>query len=231
MKYFLTLLLITASLTACNLQESESYSQIEDEEETTEEKQNTEKIGNEKTDDASKVETEVQNNSNRPETKQDTLMIEGMEEEFSFHLHHDEVLGLSTYIIDPMVAESASSGEGDAMIVRNADSTVLFHIFSPPNNHELSLDGLLDLSISTMEANGLLITEMTEQEFQLPLADDGIRYSLVLENNEKQGYFGHILLFEKDNKKYRIMAYYPFEYADGYNPRFHQFLIDLEWNN
>ena len=53
----------------------------------------------------------------RPNTKTDTIILEGMEEPFQFTLHHSQALGFSTYIVDDMVVEEASSGEGDGVIV------------------------------------------------------------------------------------------------------------------
>lgn len=53
----------------------------------------------------------------RPNTKTDMIILEGMEEAFQFTLHHSQALGFSTYIVDDMIVEEASSGEGDAMIV------------------------------------------------------------------------------------------------------------------
>ncbi|MGE8018483.1 hypothetical protein ACQKOM_06040 [Peribacillus frigoritolerans] len=45
------------------------------------------------------------------------IILEGMEGSFQLLLYHSQAFGFSTYIVDDMVVEEASSGEGDAMIV------------------------------------------------------------------------------------------------------------------
>lgn len=102
-----------------------------------------------------------------PNTKTDTIILEGMEEPFQFTLHHSQALGFSTYIVDDMVVEEASSGEGDAMIVfanfagkRNEDAKV--QIFSKSEGTNATIEEKKEFAREVVISNGFEIKQRSD---------------------------------------------------------------------
>ncbi|WHY55861.1 hypothetical protein [Peribacillus simplex] len=167
----------------------------------------------------------------RPTTKTDRIILEGMEESFQFTLHHSQALGFSTYIVDDMVVEEASSGEGDAMIVfanfagkRNEDAKV--QIFSKEGTNatieeqeEFAREVVIsnDFEIKQRPDNAPNRFDWSEVEFDI--SQKGSNYSIL----------GTVSVFQHGDRVYYAIVQYPEEYEEGFIPRVVKMFDDIVW--
>ena len=168
----------------------------------------------------------------RPNTKTDTIILEGMEEPFQFTLHHSQALGFSTYIVDDMVVEEASSGEGDAMIVfanfagkRNEDAKV--QIFSNSEGTNATIEEKKEFAREVVISNGFEIKQPSDNtpkrfdwsEVEFDIRKKGSNYSIV----------GTVSVFQQGDRVYYAIVQYPEEYEEGFIPRVVKMFDDIVW--
>lgn len=168
-----------------------------------------------------------QENLERPATKTDVITLEGMDEEFEFNLYEDKGLGFSTYISEDMIAESVSTGEGDALIVyanfggnKNEDAALSF--FSPSEAHELNLEQLIEQTKEQLTNEGYKVEELEESTNPLQL-------DVQIYNLESSDLIGKSMFFEHQDRVYVIYYHYPPEFGDGFGPRLNKLLEDIVW--
>ncbi|MBT2616521.1 MULTISPECIES: hypothetical protein [unclassified Bacillus (in: firmicutes)] len=168
----------------------------------------------------------------RPNTKTDTIILEGMEEPFQFTLHHSQALGFSTYIVDDMVVEEASSGEGDAMIVfanfagkRNEDAKV--QIFSNSEGTNATIEEKKEFAREVVISNGFEIKQPSDNtpkrfdwsEVEFDISKKDSNYSIV----------GTVSVFQQGDRVYYAIVQYPEEYEEGFIPRVVKMFDDIVW--
>lgn len=167
-----------------------------------------------------------------PNTKTDTIILEGMEEPFQFTLHHSQALGFSTYIVDDMVVEGASSGEGDAMIVfanfagkRNEDAKV--QIFSKSEGANATIEEKKEFAREVVISNGFEIKQRSDNspnrfdwsEVEFDISQKGGNYSIL----------GTVSVFQHGDRVYYAIVQYPEEYEEGFIPRVVKMFDDIVW--
>lgn len=169
---------------------------------------------------------------NLPNTKTDTIILEGMEEPFQFTLHHSQALGFSTYIVDDMVVEEASSGEGDGMIVfanfagkRNEDAKV--QIFSKSEGTNATIEEQAEFAREVVISNGFEIKQRSDNspnrfdwsEVEFDISQKGSNYSIL----------GTVSVFQHGDRVYYAIVQYPEEYEEGFIPRVVKMFDDIVW--
>ncbi|MCY9139083.1 lipoprotein [Peribacillus frigoritolerans] len=167
-----------------------------------------------------------------PNTKTDTIILEGMEEPFQFTLHHSQALGFSTYIVDDMVVEEASSGEGDAMIVfanfagkRNEDAKV--QIFSKSEGTNATIEEQADFAREVVISNDFEIKQRSDNspnrfnwsEVEFDISQKGSNYSIL----------GTVSVFQHGDRVYYAIIQYPEDYEEGFIPRVVKMFDDIVW--
>ncbi|MEI2471745.1 hypothetical protein V8V75_19620 [Peribacillus frigoritolerans] len=167
-----------------------------------------------------------------PSTKTDTIILEGMEEPFQFTLHHSQALGFSTYIVDDMVVEEASSGEGDAMIVfanfagkRNEDAKV--QIFSKSEGANATIEEKKEFAREVVISNGFEIKQRSDNspnrfdwsEVEFDISQKGSNYSIL----------GTVSVFQHGGRVYYAIVQYPEDYEEGFIPRVVKMFDDIVW--
>ncbi|MCY9002679.1 lipoprotein [Peribacillus frigoritolerans] len=167
-----------------------------------------------------------------PNTKTDTIILEGMEEPFQFTLHHSQALGFSTYIVDEMVVEEASSGEGDAMIVfanfagkRNEDAKV--QIFSKSEGANATIEEQAEFAREVVISNGFEIKQRSDNspnrfdwsEVEFDISQNGSNYSIL----------GTVSVFQHGDRVYYAIVQYPEDYEEGFIPRVVKMFDDIVW--
>jgi hypothetical protein len=167
-----------------------------------------------------------------PNTKTDTIILEGMEESFQFTLHHSQALGFSTYIVDDMVVEEASSGEGDAMIVfanfagkRNEDAKV--QIFSKSEGANATIEEQAEFAREVVISNDFEIKQRSDKstnrfdwsEVEFDISQNGSNYSIL----------GTVSVFQHGDRVYYAIVQYPEDYEEGFIPRVVKMFDDIVW--
>ncbi|MBR8643759.1 hypothetical protein KEH51_00150 [[Brevibacterium] frigoritolerans] len=167
-----------------------------------------------------------------PNTKTDTIILEGMEEPFQFTLHHSQALGFSTYIVDDMVVEEASSGEGDAMIVfanfagkRNEDAKV--QIFSKSDGANATIEEQAEFAREVVKSYGFEIKQRSDNspnrfdwsEVEFDISQNGSDYSIL----------GTVSVFNMADRVYYAIVQYPEDYEEAFIPRVVKMFDDIVW--
>ncbi|MFJ7306160.1 LptM family lipoprotein [Peribacillus frigoritolerans] len=168
----------------------------------------------------------------RPNTKTDIIILEGMEESFQFTLHHSQALGFSTYIVDDMVVEEASSGEGDAMIVfanfagkRNGDAKV--QIFFNSEGTNATIEEKKEFAREVVISNDFEIKQRSDNspnrfdwsEVEFDITQKGNNYSIL----------GTVSVFQHGDRVYYAIVQYPEDYEEGFIPRVVKMFDDIVW--
>ncbi|PWA08052.1 hypothetical protein DCC39_15670 [Pueribacillus theae] len=154
----------------------------------------------------------------RPETKTETLEIEGMPEEKTFILAKNEHIGVSTYYPDDMVAQTEQNSiKIFTNFVGEKRDDAYFEIYEASENQTKDDKQLLS------DFNGYSITEVAEDEFMIP-------YSQKEYTIEKGDFTGTVSIFERNGKVYRITTHYPIEWGDGVGPRIAKIIDELEFH-
>lgn len=170
----------------------------------------------------------------RPAVKQDTILIEGMEETFSFNLVETEGLGFSTYVIEDMIAEQSSSADGDELFVyvnfggvKNEQAGL--RIFSPKKESKVEMEQLITDMKEELASMGLQMKETTldsHHPFTAPDSPVHVEKVYLLTSNDLGG---RAIFFEHDQRPYVLYYHYPHEYGDGFDPRINKLIADLVW--
>ncbi|MFF2854718.1 hypothetical protein [Peribacillus sp. NPDC058002] len=167
----------------------------------------------------------------RPNTKTDMIILEGMEESFQFRLHHSQALGFSTYIVDDMVVEEASSGEGDAMIVfanfagqRNEDAKV--QIFSKREGTNATIEEKKEFAREVVISNDFEIKQRSDNR---PNRFDWSEVEFDISQQGSNSILGTVSVFQHGDRVYYAIFQYPEEYEEGFIPRVVKMFDDIVW--
>jgi|GEM_PF-6060730 len=167
-------------------------------------------------------------------TKKDKILLEGNPEEFTFTLHDVNTLGFKTYVIEDMVAETVSSGEGDVFVVKsnfggNINEDARISIFSPNNLNVKSIGELTELSKELNQINGFTIREPGAGHKNL-FSLSKVEYRIEKKKPDGIRLLGTVSIFAKGNRYYMLTMYYPEDYSEGFVPRAIKMVEDITWN-
>lgn len=156
----------------------------------------------------------------RPDFITESLDIEGMPEEMTFHLATHEQLRISTYYSDEFV------------IVTAEDSISFFANFDGEKHEatyvEIYAMDVMDVIQQRKELvfnlfKDYVVTEKQKDEFIIPFSEQEYRL-------EKGELVGTVSLFEHNEKLFRITLHYPEEYGDGFMPRANKIISELHFH-
>jgi hypothetical protein len=158
-----------------------------------------------------------------------------MEEEFTFTLYVDDALGLSTYIVEDMIAESANTNEGDSLFVSSNFSGIkneeaIVQIFSPSSHSVTTMDELEILAKEQIDTNGFkLVKRNTDATNRFEWSEK--EFDILIEKEDGRSIFGTVSLFKHGEKLYQSTVQYPEEYEEGFMPRVIKLFEDIKWYN
>ena len=158
----------------------------------------------------------VQDNA-LPDTREDTLMIEGMAEQATLTLYRSPQnwpVRFHTYLPPQMEAETISSGEGDA---------VKFN-FNKANVTLTTLPEGASRSIAQERAMAALGTKAVQPCDNLWEWQWGCYYTT---DNPSQ--VNKIIMGEQQGRYFYFLIRYPADYADGFSPRYSMLLDEWRW--
>lgn len=170
----------------------------------------------------------------RPETKTETISLEGEPYEITLNLFDNVAAPFTTYYdSEAILPNGGCSGEGcgfrfSGKTLNNLpNDAVYLHFFFPQNTS--SLADLRKMYITG--SNSLMANNPSWQEVET--LQDAERYPWIKETtvffDEAEGAGGRIMLGEHNNEGFVIIEYMVGEYGDGFVPRFNTILENLEF--
>jgi hypothetical protein len=165
---------------------------------------------------ADSVAATVQNNV-QPQNRQDTLMIEGMQEPVTLNLYRSPQnwpLPFYTYLPPGMEAETISSGDGNAVQFSFNEANINFFTF----REGISRSEAQKYAYNTLGSKAVTPCD-NDWEWQWGCYYTG--------NNPAQ--VSRILMGEHKGRYFYYLIRYPAEYGDGFGPRYHMLLDNWRW--
>lgn len=166
----------------------------------------------------------------RPDSIVDTLMVEGMPEPMVLRRVEASApfpLPFSTYVPASMTAETASSGEGDALRITMAEPTdftreaaIVVHVHPEGTTREQAVDAARE----TASAGGAEV-EPLERPHAYALASFRFRRP----GDPRSRVVGWVEVGEREGRFFRVMVAYPAEMGDGMSPRVGAVLREWRW--
>ncbi|MGB4314886.1 MAG: hypothetical protein WBK02_07700 [bacterium] len=165
----------------------------------------------------------------RPETKSDTISLEGQEETFAFTLLDAENIGFTTYLPEDIVATVVSSDEGDAVIAytnfagqQREDAYLSFFLYQKGITMEEAMAGTKDM----LAADGYGFPEATGEYRSYPWAQEEFRFT---KEQEGTNYTGTAAFGNRGDRVFRVMTHMPAEFGDGFGARIAKIIDAIEW--
>lgn len=165
----------------------------------------------------------------RPETKTDTISIEGMEESFSFTRFDAENIGFTTYIPEDIVATVVSTDEGDAVVAytyfagqQRDDAYLSFFLYREGITLEEAMAGTKDM----LAAEGYELAERLDDYRSHPWAQEEFTFG---KDEDNIYYMGTAAFGNRGNRVFRVMTHMPAEFGDGFGARIAKIIDDIEW--
>jgi hypothetical protein len=179
----------------------------------------------------------------RPETIQDTLMIEGMPEVTTATLvraSRDADLPFSTYLPQGMSADFVTADDGAAVRFTAAFAGVVepqayMHVLMHPDGTSLQLardavSQFLRLLVPSDDPLDARRTEQVSRPAETPpwaLQAHAFDYA----GNAGARFVGRIILARHGPRFFHVIMHYPPEYGDGLGPRFDRILQHWRWED
>jgi hypothetical protein len=165
-----------------------------------------------------------------PEIKTDIIALEGDDHSFTFTRFQAENLGLIAYIPEDLVAEAASSDEGDSVIInsnfvgiKRTDVYLSFLLYA----EETTLAKAIEQTRTEFEQKGYEFRQWEAQEYHVyPWAENEF---LLTKYDHEPRYVGFVAFGNKGNRVLRVLRHMPEEFSEGFYPRTEKILTDLEW--
>lgn len=178
----------------------------------------------------------------RPQTRQDTIMIEGMPEVSSSTLFRapDELgLPFSTYVPAGIEPEVSDGDDGGINFVAAFDGVVepLAYMFIRPYPPGTDIDEVRNV------IGGFLRGRLADDD---PVDVDDVvdawqrveppawaldAYELDYRWGPDRSFTGRVIIARHDATLFHIITHYPAEYGDGLSPRFDAILDDWRWED
>ncbi|WP_199619705.1 hypothetical protein [Paenibacillus alkalitolerans] len=171
---------------------------------------------------------------NRPETKTDTIELEGMPEKLEFTLHDNPALQFSTYISNDLLVEGAGSGQdGDSLTVianfagkKNEDAKVQF--FSPSKGTRTTVEEQTEEAKQSLQSEGYEISERTgDSPNSFAMSD--IEFFITKQNEDGHHLLGIVSIFKHGDRVYRVTVQYNEDWEEGFVPRVNKMFEDIVW--
>jgi len=171
--------------------------------------------------------------TDRPETIEETIALEGMEEPITLRLYEDEGLGFYTYVPEQLVAESSSSGEGDGFVAYaafggNEERRAALSIFAPAGTY--AREGFSEYIKEIKRSSGFDVEPFVEgasprfegsfEEFGIGMTDEADGMSIM----------GTVALLERNGRMVAVTLQYPEDYAEGFVPRAMRLYEHIVWD-
>lgn len=171
---------------------------------------------------------------NRPKTKTVPLSIEGMTEDLTFTLADSAELEFTTYIASDMLAESASSSEGDSLFiyvnygdVKNRDVRLFF--FARPKLSESSIEEMDELAKETIQVEGYSVRERPAGNGGLVFDLSEVEFDIEKRDQSGMRFLGTVSIFSHGGRYYWVIIEYPEEFTEGFIPRANAVIEDIMW--
>lgn len=163
--------------------------------------------------------------TSRPETLQDTLVLEGMPEPVTLRLYRSPPgfpLPFGTYLPADLVAEPASSGGRDAVHFyanfggqRNDAARVEMAVYPEGTTEEGARSALASATGGSLVAEG-------ERRYPWALAEYAAPTGQVVSRG---------MLGRHDGRFFHVLVRYPAEFGDGFGPRAAMVLKHWQWED
>ncbi|HJQ67859.1 MAG TPA: hypothetical protein VKA70_02740 [Blastocatellia bacterium] len=169
----------------------------------------------------------------RPLTKRGTIGLEGAQQRFTFKLFDSSKASLplpfTTYVPQDMLAETASSGEGDAVTFisnfdgeRN-DNAFLSVYFYPQAARE---DGARELAKEVASSRGIQQRRSdSPKRFRWSLAE----HDFMNQTKSGEWVMGTVALGKHKDRFFHVIISYPENYEEGFVPRAYRVLDEWRW--
>lgn len=156
---------------------------------------------------------------------QDTIEIEGMEEPMTLNLYNDEGAPFLTYVPADLLAEGASSGEGDA------------HWFYANYNDEKLEDIYLQIYLFSENIDEQPSSEDEDSTYSIlvsdlePVEEDQKLYDWAIEEYISTTGSQYVMLGEYDDQYFFMEMNSAPEYSEGFIPRANKVIEHLFWKD
>ncbi|MDQ0338475.1 hypothetical protein J2S00_001259 [Caldalkalibacillus uzonensis] len=154
-----------------------------------------------------------------PQTKTVPIMIEGMEEEITLHLHEAKQLGFYTYIPQDMTAE-------------NKENALLVY-FNPGRQkvYKAKLKILAQDGIESVEEMADFVQNQLEEKGFTVKPSQARRFGFSAQefSISKNNMIGKVSIFEHNERVFGLIYHYPPEYGDGFETRMETILDEIVW--
>lgn len=169
--------------------------------------------------------------SQRPNTKTETISVEGEATPVTLKLFEEASSVFTTYYPEEdFIAESGGSGEGTGTrFYFNAGGTknenVYVRLFFPAQATTLEqINKLVTQERGLLQSNQWKVVERTD-EVLYSWAKEKIIYQ---QNTGSEPIGGEVYIGEANGKAFYVVTHYPMEYAEGFRPRADLILKNLE---
>ena len=166
-----------------------------------------------------------------PQEKDGQLILEGMEEPFTFHRFHAEKLGMVTYLPHDLVTEPVTSEEGDLVMIwaafagsRNVDAYLSLMLYP----EEASPESILQERLDGLEQAGFTVEDMVrpDEEHTYIWAHEAYTWH---GNEDGQAYSGIVAVGNHGERLLVVEIRIPSELAEGFYPRAEAVMEAMMW--
>ena len=167
-----------------------------------------------------------------PETKVDTVMIEGTPQETVLRLVESPAgfePAFYTYVPEDMTSDQVSSDEGTAWRfnarfggVENPEAFLLVFFYPENTSEEIARE-----RIAAMMANRRRVQRDAGEAKRYAWSIEEFSYRGTSQSG--QPIVGFIALGRRNGRLFHVMIEYPAEYGDGFGPRAHRILSEWRW--
>jgi hypothetical protein len=172
----------------------------------------------------------------RPETKTETIYLEGEPYEVTLQLFDNVAAPFTTYYTpETIIADGGCADEGcgfrfSAKTEQNQPNDAAYlHFFIPSGSPDLvELREMYVTGENSLMANNPTWeqTETTEGSEQYPWVEETVSFF-----DSQQGAMGRIMLGEHEGQALAAIEFMEGDYGDGFGPRFQTILENLEFKN
>ena len=156
--------------------------------------------------------------ADRPETDTRTISIEGMDQAIPVRRvrYPDAPMPFETYLPADWLDDSASSGEGTAVVFHTPDRAAEMSVFMPS---EANRANVVEMARAVADSRG-----GAQPTSDLP---DGATAQFTFFSGSDAA--GSVTVYEHGGLPYYVVEEFPFEYGDGFAPRARMALEEIRW--
>ncbi|MGI6605404.1 MAG: hypothetical protein GX062_06510 [Firmicutes bacterium] len=164
-----------------------------------------------------------------PETKKDTIQLEGTDEEFDLILFQVDNMGFFTYVPADMIADTVSSAEGDAAVFmtnflgNKREDVYLSYLLLPEG---VTQEEAVAKTKEALTKVGADVKEHYEYSSVYPWAKDQLRF--VKEDGDTT-YIGYVGFGSRGDRVLQVTTHMPQEFSEGVFPRVNKIMVETRW--